>query len=87
MINGHLTAPLGTGWRSAIVVIGGAISIALLTRVFHPTPVYVLHNYVGLSEGHRTMPLETPTNLNRRMTSSEACRGRFQEVDLRNLGA
>ena len=47
----------------AIVVIGGAISIALLTRVFHPTLVYVLHNYVGLSEGHRTMTLETPGNL------------------------
>ena len=34
----------------AIVVIGGALSIALLTRVFHPTLVYVLHNYVGLSD-------------------------------------
>ncbi len=34
----------------AIVVIGGALSIALLTRVFHPTLVYVLHNFVGLSD-------------------------------------
>jgi heavy metal efflux system protein len=34
----------------AIVVIGGAISIALLTRVFHPTLVYVLHNYIGLTD-------------------------------------
>ena len=42
----------------AIVVIGGALSIALLTRVFQPTLVYVLHNYVGLSEQHRTTPLE-----------------------------
>jgi heavy metal efflux system protein len=47
----------------AIVVIGGAISIALLTRVFQPTLVYVLHNYVGLSEDQRTMPLEVPDNL------------------------
>lgn len=37
----------------AIVVIGGAISIALLTRVFHPTLVYVLHNYIGLSDERR----------------------------------
>jgi heavy metal efflux system protein len=34
----------------AIVVIGGAISIALLTRVFQPTLMYVLHNYIGLSD-------------------------------------
>ncbi len=47
----------------AIVVIGGAISIALLTRVFQPTLVYVLHNYVGLSEDHRTMPLEVSDDL------------------------
>jgi len=42
----------------AIVVIGGAISIALLTRVFQPTLVYVLHKYVGLSEDRRTTPPE-----------------------------
>jgi heavy metal efflux system protein len=42
----------------AIVVIGGAISIALLTRVFHPTLVYVFHKQLGLSdEGER---LEAP---------------------------
>jgi heavy metal efflux system protein len=42
----------------AIVVIGGAISIALLTRVFHPTLVYVFHKQLGLSdEGDR---LEAP---------------------------
>jgi len=46
----------------AIVVIGGAISIALLTRVFQPTLVYVLHNYVGLSEERRTTPPEMPDN-------------------------
>jgi heavy metal efflux system protein len=40
----------------AIVVIGGAISIALLTRVFLPTLVYLLHNQVGLTE-HREPPL------------------------------
>ncbi len=35
----------------AIVVIGGAISIALLTRVFHPTLVYLLHRQqLGLSD-------------------------------------
>jgi heavy metal efflux system protein len=32
----------------AIVVIGGAISIALLTRVFQPTLMYLLHNQIGL---------------------------------------
>ena len=38
----------------AIVVIGGAISIALLTRVFHPTLVYLFHKQLGLSdEGDR----------------------------------
>jgi heavy metal efflux system protein len=42
----------------AIVVIGGAISIALLTRVFHPTLVYVFHKQLGLTdEGER---LEAP---------------------------
>lgn len=42
----------------AIVVIGGAISIALFTRVFHPTLVYVFHKQLGLSdEGER---LEAP---------------------------
>jgi len=46
----------------AIVVIGGAASIALLTRVFQPTLVYVLHNYVGLSDSHRTTPVEIPTD-------------------------
>jgi cobalt-zinc-cadmium resistance protein CzcA len=34
----------------AIVVIGGAVSIALLTRVFQPTLMYVLHNYIGLTD-------------------------------------
>jgi heavy metal efflux system protein len=34
----------------AIVVIGGAVSIALLTRVFQPTLVYLLHNQVGLTD-------------------------------------
>jgi len=34
----------------AIVVIGGAISIALLTRVFHPTLVYLLHDQLGLTD-------------------------------------
>jgi len=34
----------------AIVVIGGAIAIALLTRVFQPTLMYVLHNYIGLTD-------------------------------------
>ena len=34
----------------AIVVIGGAISIALLTRVFQPTLVYLLHNQIGMTD-------------------------------------
>jgi cobalt-zinc-cadmium resistance protein CzcA len=34
----------------AIVVIGGAVSIALLTRLFQPTLMYVLHNYIGLTD-------------------------------------
>ena len=42
----------------AIVVIGGAISIALLTRVFQPTLVWLFHKQLGLSdEGVR---LEAP---------------------------
>jgi len=36
----------------AILVIGGAISIALLTRVFQPTLMYLLHNYIGLFDDH-----------------------------------
>jgi cobalt-zinc-cadmium resistance protein CzcA len=32
----------------AIVVIGGAISIAFLTRVFQPTLMYLLHHQIGL---------------------------------------
>jgi heavy metal efflux system protein len=34
----------------AIVVIGGAVSIALLTRLFQPTLMYILHNYIGLTD-------------------------------------
>jgi cobalt-zinc-cadmium resistance protein CzcA len=34
----------------AIVVIGGAIAIALLTRVFMPTLVYLLHRQLGLRD-------------------------------------
>jgi heavy metal efflux system protein len=42
----------------AIVVIGGAVSIALLTRVFQPTLVYLFHKQLGLNdEGER---LEAP---------------------------
>jgi cobalt-zinc-cadmium resistance protein CzcA len=37
----------------AIVVIGGAISIALLTRVFQPTLVYLLHNQIGMTDDRR----------------------------------
>jgi cobalt-zinc-cadmium resistance protein CzcA len=37
----------------AIVVIGGAISIALLTRVFQPTLVYLLHRQLGLTDDGR----------------------------------
>jgi cobalt-zinc-cadmium resistance protein CzcA len=34
----------------AIVVIGGAIAIALLTRVFQPTLIYLLHEPLGLTD-------------------------------------
>jgi len=34
----------------AIVVIGGAVSIAVLTRVFQPTLVYLLRNPLGLTD-------------------------------------
>jgi cobalt-zinc-cadmium resistance protein CzcA len=53
---GLLPAALSTGIGAqtqrplAIVVIGGAISIGLLTRVFQPTLVYVLHDYIGLTD-------------------------------------
>ncbi|HLW71737.1 MAG TPA: CusA/CzcA family heavy metal efflux RND transporter [Candidatus Binataceae bacterium] len=39
----------------AIVVIGGALSIALLTRVFQPTLMFLFRRYIGLSEERRTM--------------------------------
>jgi heavy metal efflux system protein len=40
----------------AIVVIGGAVSIALLTRVFQPTLVWLFHKQLGLSdEGERLL--------------------------------
>jgi heavy metal efflux system protein len=34
----------------AIVVIGGAMAIMVLTRVFQPTLVYLLHNQLGLTD-------------------------------------
>ncbi len=37
----------------AIVVIGGAISIALLTRVFQPTLVYLFRGPLSLTDEHR----------------------------------
>jgi heavy metal efflux system protein len=37
----------------AIVVIGGALSIALLTRVFQPILMLLLHRYIGLAEEQR----------------------------------
>ena len=43
----------------AIVVIGGAISIALLTRVFHPTLVYLLRRPLGLTDDRTAAPLNT----------------------------
>jgi cobalt-zinc-cadmium resistance protein CzcA len=45
----------------AIVVIGGAVSIALLTRVFQPTLVWLLHKQLGLTdEGERREVTEEP---------------------------
>jgi cobalt-zinc-cadmium resistance protein CzcA len=43
----------------AIVVIGGAISIALLTRVFQPILMLLLHRYIGLDEEQRTTVLDS----------------------------
>ena len=43
----------------AIVVIGGAISIALLTRVFHPTLVYLLRRPLGLTDERSTPTIAT----------------------------
>ena len=34
----------------AIVVIGGSLSIALLTRVFHPTLIFLLHRHIGMTD-------------------------------------
>lgn len=42
----------------AIVVIGGAISIALLTRVFQPTLVYLLRRPLGLLDPSTAIPTE-----------------------------
>ncbi len=49
----------------AIVVIGGAVSIALLTRVFQPTLMYVFHRQIGLLDhnerpGNGNPPLPPP---------------------------
>src|SRR5208282_81414 len=43
----------------AIVVIGGAISIALLTRVFQPTLVYLLRRPLGLIDERRDPTMAT----------------------------
>ena len=42
----------------AIVVIGGAISIALLTRVFQPTLMYLLHHQIGLGDDREQLVAE-----------------------------
>jgi cobalt-zinc-cadmium resistance protein CzcA len=47
----------------AIVVIGGAISIALLTRVFHPTLVYLLRRPLGLTDEQRSQQASADPNL------------------------
>jgi heavy metal efflux system protein len=44
----------------AIVVIGGAISIALLTRVFQPTLVYLFHRQLGLTDEGRPVSTVPP---------------------------
>jgi cobalt-zinc-cadmium resistance protein CzcA len=53
----------------AIVVIGGAISIALLTRVFQPTLMFLFHRYIGLIDsnerpdnGNPPLPPDTPVS-------------------------
>ncbi len=45
----------------AIVVIGGAISIALLTRVFQPILMLLLHRYIGLTDEGRERPQSAPS--------------------------
>ena len=47
----------------AIVVIGGAISIALLTRVFHPTLVYLFRRPLGLTDKHGGQQASVGANL------------------------
>jgi heavy metal efflux system protein len=42
----------------AIVVIGGAISIALLTRIFHPILILLLRRYIGLTEEQRKVDVQ-----------------------------
>ena len=46
----------------AIVVIGGAISIALLTRVFQPTLMFLLHRQLGLTDEGKGGPRMEGTN-------------------------
>src|ERR1700758_2079797 len=41
----------------AIVVIGGAVSIALLTRVFQPTLIYLCHRRLRIADMHKTAPI------------------------------
>ena len=42
--------------RDRIVVLGGAVSIALLTRVFHPTLVYLFADPLRLNENRCDRP-------------------------------
>ena len=42
----------------AIVVIGGALAILLMTRVFQPVLIYLCHRRLRLAELHKTAPLD-----------------------------
>ena len=63
----------------AIVVIGGAISIALLTRVFHPTLVYLLRRPLGLVDEGRASTDSNQLRVNfRRLPNSQSRRGDYR---------
>ncbi len=43
----------------AIVVIGGALAIMILTRVLQPVLIYLCHRRLRLADAHKTGPVET----------------------------
>jgi len=45
----------------AIVVIGGALAILVLTRVLQPVLIYLCHRRLRLADLHKTSPMEVPS--------------------------